>query len=556
VTSGFTALLTPVVFNRHTPLNAKELDFGATDPACVDWFNNNTIPRTCDWTKYNGISYTTCLEENQLVDVLEAARGNILSQLSNNSVSLTFTQLGAVNGLHLLGSTRGMLPIGPNGIPAFNTLLPSPFTTIAADTFLSYNYSLDLQGISNNVSCSYAEDSPVNFGLPFAPITYVWQFNGTCPSGQDFLGTTAWSTIASNNTLGFWACQTATSGNAYNVYLRGIKNYYTSIGNITCIVEPVQPAVFKLDYTGTAGVFNSTQTAISTSPGTSTELVTRAVGALGNIVWQAQNEESNLIAESVITFGIKSFNLPQYVPADGYLRLYEAMIGGIIDYEATYIRLLYSTKVTGPNPAPTSCFRSVSGTAEYQVFGWIAHAKTAAYLIPMTLVNLTSLILLGIGMSIRNRGEGRLPHFDPTDPESLVYSSDPRGELLRDITADEKARVPGKAKALFGRGSDGTVRLWVNVSNVDLVPKKEPIAAAAGPADSSENEKSAGTPNRNSDLSEATESPELGKVPKKDPVAAAAAEPVDSSENEKSTGSPNRKSDLPEATENPELPTV
>ena len=116
----------------------------------------------------------------------------------------------------------------------------------------------------------------------------------------------------------------------------------------------MQPAVFKLDYTGPAGVFNSTQTAISTSSGTSTELVRRAVGALGNvrnlfhsldnsnlmlfqIVWQAQNEESNLIAESVITFGIKSLNLPQYVPVDGYLRLYEAMIGGIIDYEVCFV---------------------------------------------------------------------------------------------------------------------------------------------------------------------------------------------------------------------------
>ena len=207
----------------------------------------------------------------------------ILSQLYNNTVSLTFTQLGAVSGLHLLGSTRGMLPIGPNGIPAFDTLLPSPFTKTAADSFLPYNYSLDLQGISNNVSCSYGTDSPVSFGLPFAPITYVYQFNGTCPPGQDFLGTTAWTTIASENTLGFWACETSTSGDAYDVYLRGIKYYNASIGNITCVVEPVQPAVFKLDYTGKSGVFNSTQTAISTSPGTSTELIRRAIGALGNV---------------------------------------------------------------------------------------------------------------------------------------------------------------------------------------------------------------------------------------------------------------------------------
>lgn len=106
--------------------------------------------------------------------------------------------------------------------------------------------------------------------------------------------------------------------------------------------------------------------------------------------------------------------------------------------------------------------RTVGGTADYGVFGWVADGKTAAYLIPMTLANLTTLIILAIAMSIRNRGEGRLPHFDPTDPESLVYSSDQSGNLLRDITADQKARIPGKAKTRFGRGPGRTVRLWVN----------------------------------------------------------------------------------------------
>ena len=245
--------------------------------------------------------YTNCLEENQLVDVLDAARGNvraplvilpvsfltllrqILSQHSNNTVSLTFTQLGAVNGLHLLGSTRGMLPIGPNGIPAFDTVRPSRFTKAVADSFLPYNYSLDLQGIYSNVSCSYATDSPVNFGALYPPLQYVYQFNGTCLPGQDFLGSPPWAALTTNHALGFWACETSTSGDAYNVYLRGGNKYNASIGNITCIVKPVQPAVFKLDYIGKLGAFNSAETAISTSSGTSTELVRRAVGALGSV---------------------------------------------------------------------------------------------------------------------------------------------------------------------------------------------------------------------------------------------------------------------------------
>lgn len=50
VPGGITALLTPVIFPRHTDINGTELDFGSTNVSCIDWFNNNIIPHTCDWT--------------------------------------------------------------------------------------------------------------------------------------------------------------------------------------------------------------------------------------------------------------------------------------------------------------------------------------------------------------------------------------------------------------------------------------------------------------------------------------------------------------------------
>jgi hypothetical protein len=43
--------------------------------------------------------------------------------------------------------------------------------------------------------------------------------------------------------------------------------------------------------------------------------------------------QANLVAESVITYGVKNFNLPPYNQNPEYLRLYEAMIQGILDYE-------------------------------------------------------------------------------------------------------------------------------------------------------------------------------------------------------------------------------
>lgn len=49
VTPGITALLTPVTFNRTISLSGTELDFASIDTGCIDWFNNNTIPHSCDW---------------------------------------------------------------------------------------------------------------------------------------------------------------------------------------------------------------------------------------------------------------------------------------------------------------------------------------------------------------------------------------------------------------------------------------------------------------------------------------------------------------------------
>jgi len=464
VTPGLVALLLPHPFTRYTSLAGTELDFASTKSDCISWFNNNTIPNTCDWITYKGFSYTYCLAENQMVDVLESGRGSMLSLISNNTVSLTFAQLGAVGGLHFLGTTGGVLPVGPNGIPAFDTLLPSPLSDEAVKSYISYNYSLDLQGISSKVSCAYQPTTPITYQV----VGNIFHYNGSCPTDQgNILAKANFVAVPSNNSLGFWACQTSQTGDAYDVYFSGRINYAQGIGDIACTVAPAQPALYRLNYAGLSGVF-STAEPISTSPNTSTELITRSIMGLGDVVCVAKNPESNLVAESVITFGVKDFGLPPYNQSNTYLRLYEAMVQGILDYQATYIRLIYSTKVS---TAPSSCLRTVTGTGSYVVFGWEAKAKTAAYLLLMTLVNLTSIALFVIAMSIRDQGKRLLPRFDPTDPESVILSSDPSGTLLHTSTTDPKNRMPGDAKVAFGKhtAKEG-VRLWVPAEREAVIP--------------------------------------------------------------------------------------
>jgi hypothetical protein len=57
------------------------------------------------------------------------------------------------------------------------------------------------------------------------------------------------------------------------------------------------------------------------------------------------------------------------------------------------------------------------------LFGWHATSKNAGFLVPMTLINLTSIAMLLITM-----GYGTyLPHFNYTDPQILLWHFLPLG---------------------------------------------------------------------------------------------------------------------------------
>lgn len=49
INGGLTTFLTPTQFTRTALLHGKELDFASSDASCLAWFNDTTIPTTCDW---------------------------------------------------------------------------------------------------------------------------------------------------------------------------------------------------------------------------------------------------------------------------------------------------------------------------------------------------------------------------------------------------------------------------------------------------------------------------------------------------------------------------
>jgi hypothetical protein len=135
---------------------------------------------------------------------------------TNNTLTTTFTQL---NSMRFLGPIRGVLPVGPNGIPAFNTLHNPPGETY--QTALSYNYTISQQGIVGNVSCVYDSPTPI---VPTLVDTYLLAYNATCPSGVPLTNVTQYPVpyiTQYQNTIGAWVCvpSATSSGGTYTIYL-------------------------------------------------------------------------------------------------------------------------------------------------------------------------------------------------------------------------------------------------------------------------------------------------------------------------------------------------
>ena len=100
IPSGISTLLVPTPFQRTALLMGTELDFASSDPACLSWIRDHSpIRDRCmmfvsrvhgspdiGFTKtspqiHNSYNYTSCLVENQLLDVLDSGRNNVSRSL-------------------------------------------------------------------------------------------------------------------------------------------------------------------------------------------------------------------------------------------------------------------------------------------------------------------------------------------------------------------------------------------------------------------------------------------------------------------------------------------
>jgi len=228
------------------------------------------------------------------------------------------------------------LPIGPDG-PAFDTLEPSPLSNPnIKGGIISYNYTIEHQGFDAGVSCSYGPICNVAVTALVPNSSVALQYNASCASlgGTEIsVDATPLRSVNSNNSLVYWPCQSASNETeaSYSIYMCGRNFYKGPFGNITCTVSP-QTAIFPVKFQSTSGVFSARE-ARAFSPIAVSTIINDSLVGLGGVIAEGQNFQANLIAESVILLAIKSFGIPPYAPCPEFLRLFERMIQGILEYE-------------------------------------------------------------------------------------------------------------------------------------------------------------------------------------------------------------------------------
>ena len=213
----------------------------------------------------------------------------------------------------------------------------------------SYDYTLMHQGLSSNVSCSYSPQLPFNFG-PLDTTTgggpLAIQYNLSCSQLEEIdvlTNVNFFPSAYGNNVLAYWACQSPPSNgiptDSYSIYLYGVNNYKVTFANITCSLWPIQTAIYPVTYHSTTNLFTTGKPTLGSLTNiTFPNLLTYALTGLGETISEGQNFQANPVAESVLTFAYKSFNVPLHAnKSETFLRLFEQMIQGIVEYEVCSI---------------------------------------------------------------------------------------------------------------------------------------------------------------------------------------------------------------------------
>ncbi|TFK65202.1 hypothetical protein BDN72DRAFT_208752 [Pluteus cervinus] len=423
--AGISAMFAPQPITLNTTLAGREIDFSATDSACLDWYTSNPPPQNCGYQRVGDFVFTSCLGENQLSDVIQAGRDN--AAFPNSSLPTTFPRM---DGTHFFGLFPGVLLAGPNGLGPINPVFPDDPMAFAESPTpgRSYNYTLSLQGVSIDVTCSNQSSTIISV-VPVANdlIGSSLQWSATCPDGSsDILELPGgnYTTPVSGLSMGVWACkQNATNSGSlsYTIYLEGVNTYKPTVGKMSCSVA-VALADYSIGYRGDAGYFETIEgptiiSQTSNSPNVFTSVFDEVIRRNAGVIMDGQTVlQGNQVAEAMLAIGAEYYGLDQTTSDNAYTAIMSSVLQAMLNYQAGYLRLIYSGADAALLPL-SQCLRDISGAASYPWVGWSTGSGQfdPAFLAAYTVVLLLSLALYIIAL----RMEKPYDAWNPTDPTDI-----------------------------------------------------------------------------------------------------------------------------------------
>ncbi|KZS96839.1 hypothetical protein SISNIDRAFT_287063 [Sistotremastrum niveocremeum HHB9708] len=367
-----------------------------------------------------------------------------------------------MGGSTFYGSTGGIVPQGPASDKHLDTT--SSYQKTA-------NSSLELQGLQVSVSCAYIDQSPMTW-IPADASGNMVNFTGKCASTGD----QSWQLPNSNLLIGAYSCPVSSDNANVETQMLYFSHFgagldYQMIGNISCEVSG-SIATGNLEYTTSMSAFSWTAGTPVETQTPSFDVVAIAMDALVYVLETGQSADGNLFIDAINSIYIpfvKDQIAGESNPPLSFLSMLETMTQGVVEYEASFLRLLFTLQMlnqTSVSTKPDYCARWINGSMTWPTFGWNASSHALLAYLPIGIAGLVMLFLLLwilFGMI-----SSRLAHFDPTDLVSLAVASagstsvfpegvtlDPDDERPR-LTSVRFESVPGGILRFVGKPSEGS----------------------------------------------------------------------------------------------------
>ncbi|KAJ7675592.1 hypothetical protein DFH06DRAFT_662965 [Mycena polygramma] len=464
-TSSWSTLLTPVTIIVSTPLVGSEIDLSSPILHQM-WSNRSDTLQHC-WN-------ATTADPTAYASVPESGYAAASAVMGQESTAMVMNQAFNV-------STSGILPVLLKSFDvsawiASSAIPPTAHTMWSANGAFSSNYSLDQQGFTMNVSCSFQNltnattpsvvtavdtvqswanlDVQDNYNITYS------QLASTCdaPALGDFGDMWGnWTAAFTKPDTDYVMLITCKPDNYTAIFAFG--GQYSWFPMTVCSVAPKVTRVHA-DYATLIDTTADHSSATIQDPDGPTTYT--AMNNLFNAVQWSQSVESNELGDHLTAMAERLYAIDSFQDED-VLELVEAYIRGSAEYSASMFRICLMANTTFDGGVPENMTVPLHGTLHTETLGWAYIGRTTGWvLVPGTLITLATIAVVGAALY---RHVGDLPgdshhRFDPSNPLHLMAAAAAgglnnsfRGLSGKDMEEGERLNVvlgsiPGRGPAL------------------------------------------------------------------------------------------------------------